>query len=114
MRKAALLGECLKLAPERAITRDDELCAPPVILDDSGGPQKYLESLDRIETAHRADDEVVLIESELLSEFRQIRRHRNPIHVDGVLDARNLIWPETFDEEFAQGEGKRQESINSP
>src|SRR5881628_3804806 len=66
-------------------------------------PQKYLESFDGMETAHRANDEIVLIESELFAEARRVRRHANPIDVDGVVDACYLVDPETLDEKVLQG-----------
>ena len=57
MRKPALPGECLQLAPERAIARDDELCALSTVLDDPGGPQEHLESFHWMEAAHVSDSE---------------------------------------------------------
>ena len=114
VRKSALPGECLKLASEGAVARDDELRSLSMVLDDPGGAQKYVESFDRMETTHRADDEIVPIESELFAEIRQVRRDPNLVDVDGVVDARDLVDPETLDEKLSQGERDREHSINGP
>ena len=65
-----------------------------------------------METAHRANDEVVLIDAELFAQVREVRRDPNSSDVDGVVDARDLVDPEPLDETFPQSEGDREESIN--
>ena len=95
--KSELVGECLKQASERTIPRDDELCGLSMVLQDPGCPQEHVEPFDRHEAAHRADNEVVLIQSKLFSEVRRIPGSPNLVDVDRVVDARHLVDSETRD-----------------